>query len=82
MRDETAKAVKEGKDAKRMLAEVSRTSKANNLESMIKMAKTEDGMSVSFDRLDSDHYLLGVQNGVLDLKKKELIYQIGFGINI
>jgi putative DNA primase/helicase len=40
---------------------------------MIKMAKTEDGMSVSFDRLDSDHYLLGVQNGVLDLKKKELI---------
>ena len=73
MRDETAKAVKEGKDAKRMLAEVSRTSKANNLESMIKMAKTEDGMSVSFDRLDSDHYLLGVQNGVLDLKKKELI---------
>tara|TARA_R110002012_G_scaffold225020_1_gene397003 strand:- start:623 stop:2026 length:1404 start_codon:yes stop_codon:yes gene_type:complete len=73
MRDETAKAVKEGKDAKRMLAEVSRTSKANNLESMIKMAKTEDGMSVSFDRLDSEHYLLGVQNGVLDLKTKKLI---------
>jgi len=37
------------------------------------MAKTEDEMLVTFDRLDSDHYLLGVQNGVLDLKKKELI---------
>ena len=51
MRDETAKAIKEGKDVKRMLAEVSRTSKANNLESMVKMAKTEDGMSVTFDLL-------------------------------
>tara|TARA_B100001146_G_scaffold185505_1_gene168789 strand:+ start:4691 stop:7186 length:2496 start_codon:yes stop_codon:yes gene_type:complete len=73
MRDETAKAIKEGKDVKRKLAELSRTSKANNLESMIKMAKTEDGMSVPFDQLDTDHYLLGVQNGVIDLKTKKLI---------
>ncbi len=71
MRNETAKALQQGKDVKRMLSEVSRTSKASNLQSMIKMAKTESNMSITFDKLDIDPYLLGVQNGVLDLRSKD-----------
>jgi P4 family phage/plasmid primase-like protien len=60
-------------NAKAMLAEATRTSKEPNLKAMINMAKTEDGMSVALEELDADPYLLGVLNGVVNLKTQTLI---------
>ena len=35
---------------------------------MIALARSEEGVPISASQLDSDGYLLGVQNGVIDLK--------------
>ena len=53
---------------KRMMAHVRYTSKANNLRAMIEMAKSEPGMTVRLSDFDDDPMLLGVVNGVLDLR--------------
>ncbi len=38
------------------------------INAMIELAKSEPGMSVSLASFDADPMLLGVNNGVLDLK--------------
>ena len=43
------------------------------LDSMIQVAKTEKGVTISQSRLDQDKYLLGVLNGVVDLRTGGLI---------
>ena len=58
----------EGPSVKRMMAHVRHTSKANNLRAMIEMAKSEPGMTVRLSEFDDDPMLLGVANGVLDLR--------------
>ena len=68
-----AVAIREGKDVKKMLAEVKRSSSRRSLEDMIKVAKSEKGMSVSLSELDRDPCLLGVKNGVVDLRKGSLL---------
>jgi putative DNA primase/helicase len=74
MRDKAAQAVREGKEtAKKKLTEVTRTSKANNMAAMIKLSESEEGMSVGLNELDNDEFLLGVNNGVLDLEAGKLI---------
>ena len=74
MRDTAAEAYRQDLgNAKAMLAEATRTSKEPNLKAMINMAKTEDGMSVALEELDADPYLLGVLNGVVNLKTQTLI---------
>jgi len=43
------------------------------LDSMIQVAKTEEGVTISQSQLDQDEYLLGVMNGVVNLKTGGLI---------
>jgi putative DNA primase/helicase len=69
MRQEAALAFQnEQPDAKELMAEVLRSSTERVLASMISMARTEPGMSVSMAELDADPYLLGVMNGVVNLR--------------
>jgi P4 family phage/plasmid primase-like protien len=69
MRQESAVAFQnEQPNAKELLAEVLRSSTERVLASMISMARTEPGMSVSMAELDTDPYLLGVTNGVVNLR--------------
>jgi P4 family phage/plasmid primase-like protien len=58
---------------KQMLAEATRSSKAPQIRAMIDMAKSEPGMMASLREFDSDHWLLGVSNGVLDLRRGKLL---------
>jgi P4 family phage/plasmid primase-like protien len=73
MTEACAKALQEGRDAKPMLAEVKRSSSRRALDDMLKLAKSEEGMSVALSELDNDPYLLGVQNGVVDLRRGSLL---------
>ncbi len=69
MRGEAAAAFQsEQANAKELMAEVLRSSTERVLASMISMARTEPGMSVSMAELDADPYLLGVNNGVVNLR--------------
>jgi putative DNA primase/helicase len=43
----------------------------NRIRSMIDFAKSEDGVTISDEQFDNDINLLGVQNGVIDLKTFE-----------
>lgn len=43
------------------------------IEAMIKLAMSENGMSVTTNELDAHPYLLGVRNGVVDLKNQSLL---------
>jgi len=58
---------------KDMLNEVKRASKKPNLEAMIQLSLSEEGMSVDYAKLDADNFLLGVQNGVVDLDTGNLL---------
>jgi len=73
MTEACAKALQEGRDAKPMLAEVKRSSSRRALDDMLKLAKSEEGMSVALSELDNNPYLLGVQNGVIDLRSGSLL---------
>jgi len=69
MRQESAVAFQnEQPNARELMAEVLRSSTERVLASMISMARTEPGMSVSMAELDADPYLLGVMNGVVNLR--------------
>jgi P4 family phage/plasmid primase-like protien len=43
------------------------------IEAMIKLAMSENGMSATTNELDAHPYLLGVRNGVVDLKNQSLL---------
>jgi putative DNA primase/helicase len=68
-----AKARLAGLDTKSMSTEVKRSSTRKGLDDMIALAKSEPGMSIDSSELDNDPYLLGVQNGVVDLKTGRLL---------
>jgi P4 family phage/plasmid primase-like protien len=59
--------------AKGLMRHVERTSEAKNIRAMIDMAKSEPGMTSQLCEFDNDPMLLGVANGVLDLKKGVLL---------
>jgi putative DNA primase/helicase len=59
--------------SKRLLAHVERTSKAQALRAMIDMARSEPGMTCRATDFDNDDMLLGVKNGVLDLRTLQLL---------
>lgn len=76
LREKAAEQYKSSPDdpkTKRLMAHVERTSKAGNLRAMIEMAKSEGGMTVSLNQFDADPMLLGVKNGVLDLRHGRLL---------
>lgn len=63
----------EDSGVKGMIRHVMRTSDAHHLRAMIEMAKSEPGMTVQISEFDSDPMLLGVANGVLDLRTGALL---------
>ena len=73
MRQCAAQAVLEGKEASAMIREITRTSKAPSMSAMIKLCESESGMTAGLAELDNDPLLLGVKNGVVDLKTMKLI---------
>ena len=66
-------AISAGRDVKAMLNEIKRASTRRGLEDMLRLARSEEGMSVDLNKLDQDPYLLGVRNGVVDLKTSKLL---------
>ena len=56
----------------RQLRHIEYTSKAANLRAMIEMAKSEPEMTRRLCEFDADPMLLGVANGVIDLRKGAL----------
>ena len=59
--------------ANNLLKQAKYSSTAQKLEAMIKVARSLQGMSVSLSDFDSDPWLLGVQNGILDLRQRTLL---------
>lgn len=51
-----------------LLKHAMNSEKRQQLESMVQVAKTEQGVTISQSELDKDKYLLGVANGVINLK--------------
>ncbi|MFP6558226.1 phage/plasmid primase, P4 family [Paraburkholderia sp. B3] len=58
---------------KRLMAHVERSSTEQRINSMVKLAQSEPGMTVRLNELDADPMLLGVANGVLDLRSGQLL---------
>jgi P4 family phage/plasmid primase-like protien len=74
MADAAAAAVKQGLGSSNaMLTEVKRTSKRRALEDMVILTKSEPGMSVPLGNMDNDPMKIGVNNGVVDLMKGQLV---------
>jgi len=76
LRAQAAEHWKEAHDetkTKRFIAHVDRSSTAPRIQAMIAMAKSEKGMTVRLCELDADPMLLGVANGVLDLRTAKLL---------
>lgn len=60
-------------ETKRKLKHVTQSSMEPRNNAMISMAKSECGMTVCLSEFDADQYLLGVQNGILNLRASELL---------
>ncbi len=58
--------------AKALLKHVNYSSTLPRIQAMIELSKSEVGMTVRLSDFDADPWVLGVQNGVLDLRKGEL----------
>jgi hypothetical protein len=48
-----------------------RSQSAQRLTAMVKLAETEADVVLSATKLDADHHLLGVKNGIVDLRRVE-----------
>lgn len=58
---------------KRLIQQAMVSHNLPRLEAMLKLAKSEPGMTATVNELDDDHWLLGVKNGVVDLRTGGLI---------
>jgi putative DNA primase/helicase len=58
---------------KDLLNQAQYSSTLPHLKAMIELAKSEPGMSARLSDFDADSWLLGVQNGILDLRKGLLL---------
>jgi putative DNA primase/helicase len=70
---ECYKAASDDPKTQSLMAHVERTSRAQNLRAMIEMAKSEPDVTVRLSEFDDDPMLLGVTNGVLDLRTGNLL---------
>lgn len=61
--------------AKALSQHAGRSLRANSIEAAVKLAATAPSIAVTSDQLDADNYLLGVRNGVLDLRTGTLRYE-------
>src|SRR5687767_8117921 len=62
-----------GLTARRPFAFASRTDSPHDIESMIKMARSDEGLLHWPDELDVDPYKFAVNNGIVDLRTGELM---------
>jgi putative DNA primase/helicase len=60
-------------EAKKLRTHANQSSTLPRIQAMIELAKSEPGMSVSLSEFDADPWMLGVQNGVFDLRKGILL---------
>lgn len=60
-------------NCKQMLAHIRTVQRVKGLKDMVEMAQSEHGMTVDTSLFDANPYLLGVQNGTLDLKTRILL---------
>ncbi|MFM0213678.1 phage/plasmid primase, P4 family [Paraburkholderia sediminicola] len=58
---------------RRLVEHAERSSTLPKIRGMIELAKSEPGMTVQLRELDNDPMLLGVQNGILDLRTGTLL---------
>lgn len=58
---------------KAMLQHIKTSENAFRVRSMIELAQSEDGISISPEEFDADNYLLNCQNGTLDLRTGSLL---------
>jgi putative DNA primase/helicase len=56
-------------DRNELLRHAMRSQSEARLTAMINLARAEEGVTISAEMLDADPWLLGVQNGVIDLKQ-------------
>ncbi len=70
---EEIKAQPENAGARRLLAHATRTAREPQMRAMVSLVQSEPGMSASLSEFDSDPMLLGVRNGVLDLRTGQLL---------
>jgi len=67
------KAAPNDTECERLVKHVQRSSSLAKIRAMIELSKSEPGMTVELRELDADPMLLGVQNGVLDLRTGTLL---------
>lgn len=58
---------------KNLMKHIGRTSDARHQKAMVEMAQSEEGMTVRRNEFDGDPMLLGVANGILDLRTMKLV---------
>lgn len=58
--------------ARKLMVHATKSHDLKRLEAMLRTAASEPGMSVAITELDSDPWLIGVRNGVVNLKTGEL----------
>lgn len=58
---------------KRLAREAAQAHLAQRLKAMVELARSDPKLSVPSTRLDADNYVLGVQNGVVDLRRGTLL---------
>lgn len=78
LRDHAAEKYKTDPDSphtRRLFAHIERSSRAPQIRAMVDMAKSEPGMTRRIIEFDRDPMLLGVINGVLDLRTRQLLSQ-------
>jgi len=60
-------------NSKQMLSHIKAAQRVKGLKDMIEMAQSENGMTMDTSLFDANPYLLGVQNGILDLRAHVLL---------
>ncbi|CAE6878762.1 phage/plasmid primase, P4 family [Paraburkholderia domus] len=71
--EESLKVSPNDAQARRFMNDVQRSSSLQKIRAMIELAKSEPGMTVQLHELDADPMLLGVMNGVLNLRTGTLL---------
>jgi putative DNA primase/helicase len=59
-------------DEEGLLKHVCKSAQASHVEGMVKLARSEEGVPIEPEKLDTDNWLLNCPNGTLDLRTMEL----------
>lgn len=64
---------KDPEKAQKLVREAAQAHLAQRIKAMVELAQSDSALAVSSSRLDADNYVLGVGNGVVDLRKALLM---------